>query len=38
MEQKRKKGACRDIEIAYKLTNDKDLEKVLQEMWNDCGC
>lgn len=38
MEQKRKKDACRDIEIAYNLTNDKELEKVLQDMWNDCGC
>ncbi|MBQ2884865.1 MAG: trypsin-like peptidase domain-containing protein [Alphaproteobacteria bacterium] len=38
MEQKRKKDACRDIEIAYNLTKDKELEKVLQEMWNDCGC
>lgn len=38
MEQKRKKDACRDIEIAYNLTNDKELEKVLQDLWNDCGC
>lgn len=38
MEQKRKKDACKDIEIAYNLTNDKELEKVLQDMWNDCGC
>lgn len=38
MEQKRKKDACRDIEIAYNLTNDKELEKVLQDMWSDCGC
>ena len=38
MEQKRKKEACKDIEIAYNLTKDKELEKVLQEMWDDCGC
>ena len=38
IEQKRKKEACKDIEIAYNLTNDKELEKILQEMWDDCGC
>ena len=38
MEQKRKKEACKDIEIAYNLSKDKELEKVLQEMWDDCGC
>lgn len=38
IEQKRKKEACKDIEIAYNLTNDKEIEKILQEMWDDCGC
>jgi serine protease Do len=30
--------ACNDIEIAYNLTNDPDTEKILQDMWNQCGC
>lgn len=38
MQQRRKQAACKDIEIAYNLTNDKDLENTLQKMWNDCGC
>ena len=38
IELKRKREACKDIEIAYNLTNDKELEKLLQDMWNDCGC
>lgn len=38
IEQKREKEACKYIEIAYNLTNDKELEKILQEMWDDCGC
>lgn len=38
MQQGRKKEACRDIEIAYNLTTDKDLEQKLQSLWDDCGC
>lgn len=38
MQQRRKKAACKDIEIAYNLTTDKDLENTLQKMWSDCGC
>ena len=36
--QGNKREACNDIEIAYNLTNDKELEKNLQTLWNDCGC
>lgn len=38
MKQRKREAACKDIEIAYNLTNDKELEKTLQQMWNDCGC
>ena len=38
MQQGRKREACKDIEIAYNLTTDKDLEGKLQSMWNNCGC
>lgn len=38
MKQRKLEAACKDIEIAYNLTNDKELEKTLQQMWNDCGC
>ena len=30
--------ACKDIYIAYNLTNDKDLENELQGLWHKCGC
>lgn len=36
--QYKRQAACKDIEIAYNLTDDKDLEDTLQKMWNDCGC
>ena len=38
MKQRKREAARKDIEIAYNLTNDKELEKTLQQMWNDCGC
>ena len=38
MKQRKREAACKDIEIAYNLTKDKELEKTLQQMWNDCGC
>lgn len=38
MKQRKREAACKDIEIAYNLTNDKELEKTLQQMWNNCGC
>lgn len=38
MQQRRNQDACKDIEIAYNLTNDKELEDTLQKMWNRCGC
>ena len=37
-QQRKRQAACKDIEIAYNLTNDKELEDMLQKMWNDCGC
>lgn len=38
MQQRKNQDACKDIEIAYNLTNDKELEDTLQKMWNRCGC
>ena len=38
MQQNKRQDACKDIEIAYNLTNDKELEDTLQKMWNRCGC
>ena len=32
------KEACKDIYTAFNLTNDKEIEKQLQQTWNDCGC
>ena len=32
------KEACKDVEIAFTLTNDKELEKELEEVWDSCGC
>ena len=37
-QQRKRQAACKDIEVAYNLTNDKELEDMLQKMWNDCGC
>ena len=33
-----KKVACEDIQIAYNLTNDTELEQELNDLWNKCGC
>lgn len=38
MKQAKKQAACKDIEIAYNLTNDDELEDMLQKMWDQCGC
>ncbi len=32
------KDACKDIYTAFNLTNNKDLEKELQDLWKTCGC
>jgi hypothetical protein len=32
------KEVCSDIRIAFNLTDDKELEKELQILWNRCGC
>ena len=37
-QQHQRQAACKDIKIAYNLTDDKELEDMLQKMWNDCGC
>lgn len=34
----KKQEACKDIEIAYNLTTDVELEQELQNMWKQCGC
>ncbi|MBX9188853.1 hypothetical protein HCG69_12360 [Bacteroides sp. K03] len=33
-----KKVACEDIQIAYNLTSDTELEQELNDLWNKCGC
>ena len=35
---KDRKGACKDIQVAYNLTDDKELEKQLEGLWEQCGC
>ena len=32
------KDACKDIYTAFNLTDNKDTEKELQDLWNRCGC
>ena len=32
------KAACKDIYTAFNLTNDKEWEKDLQDLWDSCGC
>lgn len=33
-----KNEACKDINISFQLTNDKDMEETLQTLWYRCGC
>jgi len=33
-----RKEACDDIYTAFNLTDDKNIEKNLQDLWNKCGC
>jgi hypothetical protein len=35
---KDRKGACKDIQIAYNLTSDSELEKQLEGLWEQLGC
>jgi serine protease Do len=32
------KDACKDIYTAFQLTNDKETEEELQDIWKRCGC
>jgi len=32
------KDACKDIYTAFNLTDDKEMEKELQDLWKRCGC
>lgn len=38
MQQGYKKNASKDIEIAYSLTNDPELEDTLERLWDEWGC
>lgn len=38
MQLGKKHEACEDIEIAYNLTTNPDMEQELQNMWKQCGC
>ena len=31
-------SVCKDIHTAYNLTDDEELEAVLQKLWKDCNC